>query len=77
MKRLAFFDEHRKKRYFLSRIWSSKSMCTWVMLNPSIADDNIDDNTIKNVLIFQKIGVMEDCRLLTCAAILALTQVVL
>ncbi len=54
MKRLAFFDEHRKKRYFLSRIWSNKPMSTWIMLNPSIADDSIDDNTIKKCINFSK-----------------------
>ena len=54
MKRLAFFDKYRKKRYFLSRIWSSKSICTWIMLNPSIADENIEDNTIKKCINFSK-----------------------
>src|SRR5258708_25884820 len=33
-------------RYELTRRWDSRPMVTWVMLNPSIADAEVDDLTV-------------------------------
>tara|TARA_B100000963_G_scaffold356698_1_gene377342 strand:+ start:887 stop:1360 length:474 start_codon:yes stop_codon:yes gene_type:complete len=54
LQKIAHFNESKTKRYFLSRTWSEKSICTWIMLNPSVADDCIDDNTIKRCIDFSK-----------------------
>lgn len=53
MKRSAIFSEDRVFRYELLRIWDSiKPRVLFIGLNPSIADENYDDNTIKRCLTF-------------------------
>jgi hypothetical protein len=43
----------RKYRYLLSRIWKpSKGIALFVCLNPSTADENIDDPTIRRCIRF-------------------------
>lgn len=43
-------------RYWLSRVWDDRlSKCVFVMLNPSTADDKIDDMTIKKCIAFARI----------------------
>ena len=45
----------KKHRYELSRHWDlSKSDILFIMLNPSIANENIDDPTIKRLINFTK-----------------------
>lgn len=40
-------------RYWLTRVWDSKKpMLGWVMLNPSTADGNVDDPTIRRCIAF-------------------------
>jgi hypothetical protein len=49
----AIIDETGTYRYLLWRIWDkSKSRVTFIMLNPSTADANIDDATIRRCVGF-------------------------
>ena len=42
-------------RYRLSRIWdTSKPLALWIMLNPSTADADTDDNTIRKIVKFSR-----------------------
>lgn len=51
----AVIDETGMYRYSLRRIWDSELPCVaFVMLNPSIADDEIDDPTIRRCIGFAK-----------------------
>lgn len=51
----AVIDETQTYRYVLKRIWGEGGKyITWVMLNPSIADAEIDDPTIRRCLSFSK-----------------------
>ena len=55
MKRHAIFSEDRKYRYALWRIWDCrKPMVLFIGLNPSIADHQQDDPTIRKCLGFAK-----------------------
>ncbi len=55
MKKHAILSEDNKYRYQLSRIWDEeKPMILFIMLNPSTADANIDDPTIRRVTNFAK-----------------------
>lgn len=49
----AIFSDDRKYRYTLRRIWwPEKGYVCFVCLNPSIADENIDDNTVTRCIHF-------------------------
>jgi hypothetical protein len=51
----AFISECEKYRYELKRIWNeSKPKVLFIMLNPSTADENIDDPTIRRCIGFAK-----------------------
>ena len=53
MKRSAVFSECKTYRYTLSRIWGSgRNVVPFVGLNPSIADEERDDLTIKKCIRF-------------------------
>lgn len=39
------FSDDRAYRYELSRRWDSRPVVLFVMLNPSVADDEVDDAT--------------------------------
>ena len=55
MKRAALLSEDNKYRYQLSRIWDEKKpLILFIMLNPSTADANSDDQTISRVINFAK-----------------------
>lgn len=58
MKRTADFDDKGKYRYLLSREWDAQlPRVLYIMLNPSIADAEQDDQTIKRCIYFaQKHG---------------------
>jgi len=44
-------------RYDLERVWdTTKPMWCWIMLNPSTADGESDDNTIRRIVNFSKVG---------------------
>ncbi len=53
--RKAKFSIDKKHRYELSRHWDlSKSDILFIMLNPSIANEHIDDPTIKRLISFTR-----------------------
>ena len=55
MKKHAIISHDDKYRYQLSRIWDDeKPKILFIMLNPSTADANVDDNTIRRVVNFSK-----------------------
>lgn len=56
IKRDAIFDPTKKYRYSLMRVWDSGQLgkIVWIMLNPSTADDKIDDPTIRRCMGFSR-----------------------
>ncbi len=55
MKKAANFSNDRKYRYSLSRIWDEpKGLVLFVCLNPSTADESIDDKTVTKCIKFAK-----------------------
>ena len=51
----AFFDKDKIYRYLLYRKWgNSNKKITWIMLNPSTADETVDDPTIRRCIRFAK-----------------------
>jgi len=53
--RSADISNDRKERFSLSRIWDSKKpRVLYIMLNPSYADDEFDDPTIRRLIFFSK-----------------------
>ena len=55
IKRDATFSADRKYRYVLDREWeTSGKLVTFIMLNPSNADEVVDDRTIKRCIDFAK-----------------------
>ena len=53
--RSADISNDKKERFSLSRIWDSKKpKVLYIMLNPSYADDELDDPTIKRLIFFSK-----------------------
>lgn len=57
MKRDAVISECGKYRYRLYREWgrAEKKPLLWIMLNPSTADANVDDPTIRRCIGFSKV----------------------
>jgi hypothetical protein len=55
MKKNAVISQDNKYRYQLSRIWDDeKPTVLFIMLNPSTADADVDDPTIRRVVNFAK-----------------------
>lgn len=54
MLREAELSADHKYRYRLSRVWLDGPRVTFIMLNPSTADDQIDDPTIRRCINFAK-----------------------
>ena len=55
MKKHAVISQDNKYRYQLSRIWDDeKPSVLFIMLNPSTADADVDDPTIRRVVNFAK-----------------------
>ena len=53
--RNARFSNDKKHRYKLSRHWDlNKPQILYIMLNPSIGNESIDDPTIRRLLNFTK-----------------------
>ena len=52
MEKYAVFNENRTHRYVLQRRWGNGRLMVWVMLNPSTADETIDDPTIRRCMGF-------------------------
>lgn len=56
-------------RYMLSRQWGEPDFLNWMMLNPSIADANFDDPTVRRVAGFSKEFGYGGCRILNLFAL--------
>ena len=56
MERTASIDESRTYRYHLGRVWDPLILerCCFIMLNPSTADAEVDDPTIRRCIGFAK-----------------------
>ncbi len=55
MRRAASFSRCRTWRYSLDRVWDPSSPgVLWLLLNPSTADETIDDPTIRRAIGFSK-----------------------
>lgn len=54
VERSAVFDPDRQFRYRLGRRWEPGPVVAWVMLNPSIANSDHDDATIRRLYEFTK-----------------------
>ncbi|MEE3035291.1 MAG: DUF1643 domain-containing protein [Bacteroidota bacterium] len=51
----AILSDDRKHRYLLSRIWNQNNEnILFIMLNPSSADEDLDDRTTKKIIRFSK-----------------------
>tara|TARA_B100000959_G_C14880025_1_gene582112 strand:+ start:597 stop:1049 length:453 start_codon:yes stop_codon:yes gene_type:complete len=65
----AILSDDRKHRYLLSRIWDlNNENILFIMLNPSSADEDLDDPTTKKIIRFSKkwgFGGMHICNLYT------------
>ncbi|PTT24203.1 hypothetical protein DBR28_18565 [Chryseobacterium sp. HMWF028] len=54
MKKAALISECGQYRYQLMRIWSNEPLIMFLMLNPSTADDQNDDATIRRCIDYAK-----------------------
>lgn len=54
MRRTVTLSADGAYRYDLGRYWDDGPTATWIMLNPSTADDQIDDPTIRRCIAFTK-----------------------
>jgi hypothetical protein len=54
VKRSAFLSNDGVYRYELTRTWGEGDRLLWVMLNPSTADADLDDPTIRRVIGFSR-----------------------
>ena len=51
----AIMSECRAYRYLLWRLWDDKrATCAWIMLNPSTANEDTDDPTVRRCARFSK-----------------------
>jgi hypothetical protein len=50
----AVFSTCGRYRYALKRAWGQGSMACWVLLNPSVADADSDDPTIRKITKFSR-----------------------
>ena len=50
----AIFNKDRTKRFCLYRKWDYKPNVTWIMLNPSVADENTNDKTVTRCINYSK-----------------------
>ena len=50
----AVFSEDETYRYLLTRTWGPRPYVTWVMLNPSTADHEVNDPTIVRCMNFSR-----------------------
>lgn len=69
MQKTAVISDCGKYRYLLRRVWGDGKTCVFVMLNPSTADDKVDDPTIRRCINFAK---REGCGSLTVLNLYAL-----
>lgn len=48
------FSPCRRYRYTLWRVWGDKPFCMFIGLNPSVADEKINDNTVRRCINYSK-----------------------
>jgi hypothetical protein len=61
MKKGAVISKDEKYRYALWRVWDdSKPVVMFVCLNPSSADAEVDDYTVRRCIAFSKVGILEE-----------------
>lgn len=48
----AVFSEDREYRYVLTRRWDDRTLCNFIMLNPSTADEIKEDPTVRRCMDF-------------------------
>ena len=54
MLRTALFSPDHTYRYLLTRTWADGPTILWLMLNPSTADEHVDDPTIRRCIAFSR-----------------------
>ena len=54
MRKSAVISDCRRYRYLLERYWADAPALPFVMLNPSTADAEVDDSTIRRCMAFAK-----------------------
>lgn len=54
MKMAALFSEDRRFRWWLSRQWGEGPYCAFIGLNPSTADEDVDDPTIRKCITYAR-----------------------
>ncbi len=54
LKKWAVFSPCRRWRYELWRQWSSDPFCMFIGLNPSTADENLDDPTVRRCIRYAR-----------------------
>lgn len=69
MKLSAQFSPGRKYRYLLERQWSALPPLTWIMLNPSTADESQDDPTVRRCMGFSINSGYGGCRIFNLFAL--------
>ena len=63
MERIAHLNPERTRRYYLYRTWDEPlGFAMFIGLNPSIADEEMDDHTIRKCIggTFTRPGVLEE-----------------
>ncbi len=50
----AVFSLDKRYRYILRRAWGDATVVNWIMLNPSTADHEVDDPTIRRCISFSQ-----------------------
>ena len=51
----ASFSKDRKYRYVLKRTWGDGKSILWIGMNPSTADADVDDPTVRREIVFSKL----------------------
>lgn len=78
MERRAWFSEDRRHRLLLTRRWGSETPAlTWVMLNPSTADDDRDDPTMRRVIDYSRRFGYDSCRVVNLFTLITPSPAVL
>jgi hypothetical protein len=52
IKPTATFSDDRVYRYTLTRRWDDRTLCNFLMLNPSTADEHVEDPTVRRCMGF-------------------------
>jgi hypothetical protein len=69
MERGATLDESGTYHYELTRRWGGGDELVWILLNPSVADAEVDDPTVKRVVRFSNDWGFEAARVVNLFAL--------